>query len=852
MSMSSGYQVFISHSSEDNAVAEAMCEVLEGRGLRCWLAPRDIPPGETWMSCVMKAIGDVRAMVLLFTAHSNQSVQVHREIERAVNHEVVLIPFLLERAPMTPALELLLATCQWFDASEPPLERHFERLADRLEQIVGGTQPLAAPASDPVPTGLPASDELAIEAAHVLFLDLVGYSKQSTEGQARLSQALVRLVHDTEEYRRANAARDLLTLPTGDGMALVFFRNPLSPVRCAVEIARALPASGHLALRMGAHSGVVTRVMDAAGRENVSGDGINTAQRVMACGDPGHILVSDALADMLRRFEAWAGALTELGETEVKHGEIVHLYNLCVEGAGNAAIPSSLSRRSQHKTAVPGPSRAPESQHALSGERTVALLYKRNAPDSSHLIALLETRLEGAGYSVFVDRHLSIGVEWAQELKRQVSSAFAVVPLLSAESIWSEMLESEVQTAHEASQARGGPPFLLPVRVRYEGPLSEILQQTLGTKQYALWRGPEDDTALVEALLASLKRPPTPVAPPKLDPTGGPVPLDSRYYVVRPTDGEFEAAMDRGESIALIKGARQMGKTSLLTRGLQRAKALGLTCMRTDFQKFTANDLKDEETFYLAFAGHLADQLDLEVLPEDAWNARRGGSFNFERYLRKQILDPSPAHVIWALDEVDKLFSCPFGSDVFALFRSWHNDRSYDPEGPWSKLTMAIAYATEAHLFITDVNQSPFNVGARITLQDFTLGETADLNERYGRPLSSAEEVARFHALTGGQPFLSRRGFDRLIEKSMPLAQLEAEAALDEGAFGDHLRRLLVMVSQDPQTLQIVRDLLEGRELPDAAEFYRLRSGGLVAGTSERDCRLRCSLYDTYLRRHLQ
>jgi class 3 adenylate cyclase len=836
-------QVFISHSAEDAATAQALCEVLEAAGLRCWIAPRDIPPGETWMSCVMQAIADAGAMVLLFTRHSNVSVQVPREVERALNRQVPLIPFLIDKVEMTPALELLLATCQWYDATEPPLERHFERLAETLLQRIGVEKAVDGAAS---PT-----EELNVETAHVLFLDVVGYSKQSTEAQARISNALARLVQETEEYRRAQAGGELLTLPTGDGMALVFFRNPLSPVRCAVEIAGSTATSGGLPLRMGAHSGVVTRLTDAAGRENVSGDGINSAQRVMACGDANHILISGALADMLSRFEAWRGALTDLGEAEVKHGERIRIYNLLVEGAGNPEPPTALRPAAPQEKPKPAPSPQPAHASTPLSDRTVALLYKRNAPDSEHLLAVLEPRIRAAGYRVFVDRHLAVGVEWAQELKREVSEAYAIVPLLSAESIWSEMLESEVQTAHEASQARGGRPYLLPVRVRYEGPLSEILQQALGTLQYAMWRGPEDDEPLVETLLNSLRRPPGPVAPPKLDPTGGPVPLDSRYYVVRPTDGEFEAAMDRGESIALIKGARQMGKTSLLTRGLQRAKARGLTCMRTDYQKFTANDLKDEESFYLAFAGHIADQLDLDVLPEETWNARRGGSFNFERYLRKQVLDPSPVHVVWALDEVDKLFSCSFGSDVFALFRSWHNDRSYDPEGPWSKLTMAIAYATEAHLFITDVNQSPFNVGARITLQDFTPAETADLNERYGRPLQNADEVARFHALTGGQPFLSRRGFDRLVERSLTLETLEAEAALDEGAFGDHLRRLLVMVSQDAQTLQMVRDLLEGGELPEAVEFYRLRSGGLVAGTSERDCRLRCRLYDTYLRRHL-
>jgi hypothetical protein len=166
------------------------------------------------------------------------------------------------------------------------------------------------------------------------------------------------------------------------------------------------------------------------------------------------------------------------------------------------------------------------------------LLYKRHAPDSPHLLALLERALAEGGHRVFIDRHLETGVEWARELRRQVSEADAVVVLLSAESIWSEMVEDEVQTARLAQQQRGGLPRLLLLRVRYEGPLPDPLQHALGRLQYTLWRRPQDDTLLASELLRALERGPV---PPKLEPVGGAVPLDSRFYVVRPTDREFLA-----------------------------------------------------------------------------------------------------------------------------------------------------------------------------------------------------------------------------------------------------------------------------------------------------------------------
>jgi class 3 adenylate cyclase len=695
------------------------------------------------------------------------------------------------------------------------------------------------------------SDSHSAEIAHVLFMDIVGYSQQPHEVQSRLVAELTGLVRATSEFQRAQAEGDFIVMPTGDGMALAFLRYPLAPVRCALEVARAAAGRPDLGLRMGLHTGPVSRVTDINGQTNLTGSGVNVAQRAMSSGDAGHILLSAALAQILMEFAQWRSGLRDLGECLVKHGERLHLYNLCLPDAGNPAVPSGI------RTAPPmaaeleaqGKSRVGEPSGVKADARIVALLYKRRAPHSEHLITLLEEGLQAAGFHVFLDRHLGVGVEWAQELKRQVSQAYAVVPLLSAESIWSEMVEEEVQTAHEARQQRGDLPLILPVRVAYEDPLPEPLHSILKHLQYILWRGPEDDAALVTALVAALNTPrPEPLV---LEPVGGAVPLDSRFYIVRPTDSLFLDAIARRDSIVLVKGARQMGKTSLLTRGLQMARMTDTCCFRTDFQKLTASILQSEETFFRALAEMICDQLDLDTSPDDVWKDRRPGAYNFERYLRNEALAPSTAHVVWALDEVDKLFFCPFGSDVFALFRSWHNDRSYEPDGPWSKLTMVIAYATEAHLFITDVNQSPFNIGTRLVLADFTVGEIEELNDRYHSPLRNAAEIARFHTLVGGQPYLSRRGLDQLAQGTLRLEQLEQEADRDEGIFGDHLRRLLVTLSQDAETLDVVRGFLRGEPLRSAPLFYRLRSGGLLAGESPEHCRLRCDMYRRYLERYL-
>src|SRR5207247_221966 len=153
-------------------------------------------------------------------------------------------------------------------------------------------------------------------------------------------------------------------------------------------------------------------------------------------------------------------------------------------------------------------------------------------------------------------------------------------------------------------------------------------------------------------------------------------------------------------------------------------------------------------------------------------------------------LKHTPTSLVWGLDEVDKLFAYPFSTAVFALFRSWHNARALEPHQPWDRLTLAMAYATEAHLLIQDLNQSPFNVGLQLTMQDFTLEQIEDLNRRYGSPLGSQDLLRCFYELVGGSPYLVHRGLYELVTQPLDLTALEAQAAHESGCFGDHLQRM--------------------------------------------------------------
>ena len=181
-----------------------------------------------------------------------------------------------------------------------------------------------------------------LEIGHVLFIDIVGYSKLLSDAQAEALHELNHLVRETESFREADAAGKLVPLPTGDGMALVFRNSVEAPVECALELSQALRRKPSLPVRMGIHSGPVHQVEDVNERNNIAGAGINIAQRVMDCGDAGHILISKRVADDLAQSRRWQPYLHDLGDAEVKHGVVISIVNLYADVIGNPNPPAKF------------------------------------------------------------------------------------------------------------------------------------------------------------------------------------------------------------------------------------------------------------------------------------------------------------------------------------------------------------------------------------------------------------------------------------------------------------------------------------------------------------------------------
>jgi TolB-like protein/class 3 adenylate cyclase/Tfp pilus assembly protein PilF len=251
--------------------------------------------------------------------------------------------------------------------------------------------------------------EIQLEIAHVLFIDIVGYSKLSINEQRAVIDELTNAVRSSDQYRSAEAAGRLIKIPTGDGMALVFYTSPEAPAQCAVEISRTLKEYPRLQLRMGVHSGPVSGVIDVRGQANLAGAGLNIAQRVMDCGDAGHILLSKHLAEDLEEYEQWRPLLHDLGVCEVKHGARVSVVNLYAEQVGNPQPPRKFRALKRHSMRVrwTAMTAALLALAAIVAGRTMFSRYRARAtlaaPEKSIAVLPFENRSRDPDNAYFAD-----------------------------------------------------------------------------------------------------------------------------------------------------------------------------------------------------------------------------------------------------------------------------------------------------------------------------------------------------------------------------------------------------------------------------------------------------------------
>jgi hypothetical protein len=331
----------------------------------------------------------------------------------------------------------------------------------------------------------------------------------------------------------------------------------------------------------------------------------------------------------------------------------------------------------------------------------------------------------------------------------------------------------------------------------------------------------------------------------------GPVPRDSPFYIDREVDRSIFAHMRATGATVTVKGHQQVGKSSLLARLHAWAVQDGRASCLLNFGKLEGPALANTTDMFLEIAQLIAERLDLDADPSGDWSPLRGPKRNLTRFLEKKVLAQVDGPVQLLFDEADLTFphraAC---EDLFSTLRAWHNERAGDlDDRGWKRLGMVVAHATDPALWIRDLNQSPFNVGLRVVLDDFDDDEIAVLNGRYGRPLRGKAEVARLMKLVGGHPYLVRLALYTMATRPCTLAQLERVTTEEDGPFAPHLRHLLKILLGDEPLRAAVRSILNAGTCDDEMLFQRLWSVGLIRGESRDAVALRYKIYEDYFRK---
>ena len=340
------------------------------------------------------------------------------------------------------------------------------------------------------------------------------------------------------------------------------------------------------------------------------------------------------------------------------------------------------------------------------------------------------------------------------------------------------------------------------------------------------------------------------ISPP---PTGA-MPLDSPYYIPRPSDRLGLATLQNQSGIGVtisITGARQVGKTSLLVRLMAAAKAQGKEVVSLDFQGWEKDALQQAERFYRRFCAQLSARLDLSDRVEACWNRYGGAGTSFccsryvQDYLLAEVMKRGATGLVIALDEVETLIDAPFRSEFFGLLRSWHNARAAEPD--MKALDLILVSSTEPYELIEDLNQSPFNVGTELKLEDFTLAETEQLNAAYQQPLQT-DELAELYQRVGGHPYLTAQVLAQVASHQVSRMQLWKTAHQETGVFGSHLVYHRMRLEKRSQLLAGMQSIAQGKARQVSKDVaIRLEMAGLVK-SSPKGYVPRCGIYELYFR----
>ncbi|MCP4698796.1 MAG: TIR domain-containing protein [Gammaproteobacteria bacterium] len=501
----------------------------------------------------------------------------------------------------------------------------------------------------------------------------------------------------------------------------------------------------------------------------------------------------------------------------------------------------------------------------------VFISYTQREPDYS-LAKTFFKSLKDAGHTPFLaSESIRIGEDWPIRIKNALEQSDYFLLFLSAQSLHSDMVTEEVCKARALQQTRScTKPVMLPIRVNlpFDADTNYDLAGYLNRIQQRLWHSEADTAKIIAEILSIIKQGTQPelldeaavqvrssglrdVPPPNapLELPEGQVRLDSPFYISRSSDADCLNEILKPGALVRIKAPRQFGKTSLLSRLIQHAKANKHHIVSLSLQLLDEASIANLETFLKQLCLTTARKLKLLPNMEEYWVEYEAVKMRCSTYFEEYILEETDAPVVLALDEADRLFSYKqVSDDFFGLLRFWHEQSKVSPL--WEKLKLIVVHSTEPYLGITNINQSPFyNVGLEGKLAEFDASEIGSLVEQHGLKLNQ-QEINQLIELVGGHPYLIRRALYELAHTHITLQEFIKIAPTNEGPFSDHLRRNLLNLSTNSELAKAMHQIAKDRYYKDAFICYRLEAAGLIKGEFP-DVRPRCELYTRYFQNRL-
>ncbi len=499
----------------------------------------------------------------------------------------------------------------------------------------------------------------------------------------------------------------------------------------------------------------------------------------------------------------------------------------------------------------------------------VFISYKRNvSPDEPIAREVFEAL--SRDHDVFIDHLITVGTHWAARIEEEIRKSDFMIVFLSKDSVHSEMILGEVSLAAGLAREQARP-VIFPVRLQFRNPLHYPMNAYLDHINWTDWESPHDTPRLIEELrtaingsilprnqatsepstttseVSSIPHPEASAQPRFLEMPEGTMDSESRLYVKRDADRIAAEAIKRQGVTITIKGPRQIGKSSLLIRTIGAAASASKRIAFLDFQLFENAALRDADTFFRQFCTWLSDELEIEDKTAEYWSRPLGNPQRCTSYVGRYLLKEIRQPLVLAMDEVETVFDTDFRSDFFAMLRSWHNDRAIKPN--WKRLDLVLVTSTEPYQLISNLNQSPFNVGEILQLNDFSSEQLRILNSYHDSPLTD-DELNRIEQLLGGHPYLTRRAMYWIATRRMSFDELFRNATEDRGPFGDHLRYHLFRLRGNDALIRAFNQVIQGEPCPDDLLFFRLRGAGLVSRKENRTIP-RCRLYAEYFAKHL-